>query len=42
MRGITGAAVGPTTIAQLSDIRPDLAFVGANGVSADVRLLDPR
>ncbi|MGW4929887.1 DeoR/GlpR family DNA-binding transcription regulator [Agromyces sp. NPDC004153] len=34
VRGITGAAVGPTTIAQLSDIRPDLAFVGANGVSS--------
>jgi DeoR family fructose operon transcriptional repressor len=34
VRGITGAAVGPTTIAHLGDIRPDLAFVGANGVSA--------
>ena len=41
VRGITGAAVGPTTIAQLSDIRPDLAFVGANGVSADFGLSTP-
>jgi DeoR family fructose operon transcriptional repressor len=41
VRGITGAAVGPTTIAQLSDIRPDLAFVGANGVSAAFGLSTP-
>lgn len=41
VRGITGAAVGPTTIAQLSDIRPDLAFVGANGVSAEFGLSTP-
>ena len=41
VRGITGAAVGPATIAQLSDIRPDLAFVGANGVTADFGLSTP-
>lgn len=41
VRGITGAAVGPTTIAQLGDIRPDLAFVGANGVSAGFGLSTP-
>ncbi len=41
VRGITGAAVGPATIAQLSDIRPDLAFVGTNGVSADFGFSTP-
>jgi DeoR family transcriptional regulator, fructose operon transcriptional repressor len=41
VRGITGAAVGPATIAQLSDIRPDLAFVGANGVSVDFGFSTP-
>lgn len=41
VRGITGAAVGPSTIAQLSDIRPDLAFVGANGVSAEFGFSTP-
>jgi DeoR family fructose operon transcriptional repressor len=41
VRGLTGAAVGPTTITQLGDIRPDLAFVGANGVSADFGFSTP-
>ena len=41
VRGITGAAVGPATIAQLDDLRPDLAFVGANGVSGDFGFSTP-
>src|SRR5690606_28572412 len=32
MRGITGAAVGATTLGQLERLRPDIAFIGANGV----------
>lgn len=34
VRGITSAAVGPTTISQLARLRPDIAFIGANGVDA--------
>ncbi|MGR2752951.1 DeoR/GlpR family DNA-binding transcription regulator [Agromyces arachidis] len=41
VRGITSAAVGPAAIAQLAAIRPDIAFLGANGVSADFGLSTP-
>lgn len=41
LRGITSAAVGSTTIAQLSRLRPDIAFIGANGVHAEFGLSTP-
>jgi DeoR family fructose operon transcriptional repressor len=41
VRGVTSAAVGPTAIAQLADIRPDIAFLGTNGVSAEFGLSTP-
>lgn len=41
LRGITGAAVGSATLAQLSGIRPDIAFLGANGVHADFGFSTP-
>ena len=41
LRGITSAAVGATTLTQLSRLRPDIAFVGANGVHADFGLSTP-
>lgn len=41
LRGITGAAVGTSTLAQLSRIRPDIAFIGANGVHAEFGLSTP-
>lgn len=34
LRGVTGAAVGPVTLDQLAGLRPDVAMVGTNGVSA--------
>jgi len=41
VRGITSAAVGSTTVEELGRFRPDIAFVGANGVSADFGLSTP-
>ncbi|MET3767846.1 DeoR family fructose operon transcriptional repressor [Marisediminicola sp. UYEF4] len=41
LRGITSAAVGSTTIAQLARLRPDIAFIGANGVHAEFGLSTP-
>ncbi len=41
VRGITSAAVGPTAVAQLADIRPDIAFIGTNGLSAEFGLSTP-
>lgn len=41
VRGITAAAVGSETVAALERIRPDLAFIGTNGVSADFGLSTP-
>lgn len=41
VRGITSAAVGPAAVAQLSDIRPDIAFLGTNGLSAEFGLSTP-
>jgi len=41
LRGITSAAVGASTLSQLSRIRPDIAFIGANGVHAEFGLSTP-
>lgn len=41
VRGITSAAVGASTIEQLDRLRPDIAFVGTNGVSAAFGLSTP-
>jgi DeoR family transcriptional regulator, fructose operon transcriptional repressor len=41
VRGLTRAGVGPHTIRQLGDLRPDIAFVGTNGVHADFGLSTP-
>ncbi|EAR23795.1 transcriptional regulator, DeoR family protein [marine actinobacterium PHSC20C1] len=41
LRGLTGAAVGATTLDQLSGIRPDISFLGANGVHADFGFSTP-
>jgi DeoR family fructose operon transcriptional repressor len=41
LRGITSAAVGSSTLAQLAHIRPDIAFIGANGVHAQFGLSTP-
>ncbi|GAA3654917.1 DeoR/GlpR family DNA-binding transcription regulator [Microbacterium marinilacus] len=34
VRGVTGAAVGAGTVAAIDALRPDIAFVGVNGLSA--------
>ncbi|WP_261165277.1 DeoR/GlpR family DNA-binding transcription regulator [Microbacterium sp. Marseille-Q6965] len=34
VRGLTGAAVGAATVAAIDALRPDVALIGANGVSA--------
>ncbi|PPG42107.1 DeoR/GlpR family DNA-binding transcription regulator [Pseudoclavibacter sp. RFBA6] len=41
VRGLTSAAVGPSALAQLAALRPDLAFVGTNGISAEFGLSTP-
>ena len=41
VRGITSAAVGASTIEQLDRLRPDIAFIGTNGVSAAFGLSTP-
>lgn len=41
LRGITSAAVGTSTLAQLARLRPDIAFIGANGVHAEFGLSTP-
>ena len=41
VRGLTRAVVGPSTIAQLDALRPDIAFVGANGVHAEFGFSTP-
>jgi len=41
VRGLTSAIVGSSTIEQLSALRPDIAFIGANGVNADFGLSTP-
>ncbi|WP_345803395.1 DeoR/GlpR family DNA-binding transcription regulator [Microbacterium sp. AZCO] len=41
VRGLTAAAVGTSTLTALASLRPDLAFIGANGISADFGLSTP-
>jgi DeoR family transcriptional regulator, fructose operon transcriptional repressor len=41
VRGLTAAAVGADTVRAIEAIRPDVAFVGTNGVSADFGLSTP-
>ncbi|AWB87421.1 DeoR/GlpR family DNA-binding transcription regulator [Mycetocola zhujimingii] len=41
VRGVTSAAVGGSTLEQLAHLRPDIAFLGANGLSADFGLSTP-
>ena len=41
VRGITGAAVGADTVRAVEGLRPDVAFVGTNGVSAGFGLSTP-
>ena len=41
LRGITGALVGAGTVAQLAALRPDISFIGTNGLSAGFGLSTP-
>jgi DeoR family fructose operon transcriptional repressor len=41
VRGLTSAAVGTATVEQVAALRPDIAFVGANGLSAGFGLSTP-
>lgn len=41
VRGLTAAAVGTATLQALASLRPDLAFVGVNGISTDFGLSTP-
>lgn len=41
IRGLTGAAVGATTVESIDALRPDIAFIGTNGLSADFGLSTP-
>ena len=41
VRALTSAAVGSSTVAQLSRLRADVAFVGANGIAAPFGLSTP-
>ena len=41
VRGVTGAAVGAGTVSAIEGMRPDIAFVGVNGVSAGFGLSTP-
>jgi len=41
VRGVTSAAVGTSTVEQLGGLRPDIAFVGTNGISAGFGLSTP-
>ncbi|MCU1443313.1 MAG: D-beta-D-heptose 1-phosphate adenosyltransferase [Cryobacterium sp.] len=41
VRGLTGAVVGPGTIEQLEFLRPDIAFIGTNGVDAEFGFSTP-
>lgn len=34
VRAVTGAAVGAATVSSIENLRPDVAFIGANGLSA--------
>lgn len=41
VRGLTSAAVGSATVEQIAALRPDVAFIGANGISAGFGLSTP-
>ncbi|MCI1017470.1 DeoR/GlpR transcriptional regulator [Microbacterium sp. C5A9] len=41
IRGVTAAAVGAETVATIGRLRPDIAFIGANGISAGFGLSTP-
>jgi DeoR family fructose operon transcriptional repressor len=41
VRGVTAAAVGAATVRAIDGIRPDIAFVGTNGISAGFGLSTP-
>ena len=41
VRGITAAAVGASTVRAIEALRPDIAFIGTNGVSAGFGLSTP-
>jgi DeoR family fructose operon transcriptional repressor len=41
VRGVTGAAVGAATTAVIAGLRPDIAFLGTNGLSATFGLSTP-
>lgn len=41
IRGVTAAAVGAMTVRTIRNLRPDIAFIGANGVSARFGLSTP-
>jgi DeoR family fructose operon transcriptional repressor len=41
VRGVTAAAVGADTVRAIEAIRPDVAFVGTNGVSSEFGLSTP-
>ncbi|ROQ39584.1 DeoR family transcriptional regulator [Frondihabitans sp. PhB188] len=41
VRGLTSAAVGSTTVDQIAGLRPDIAFIGVNGLSAGFGLSTP-
>jgi DeoR family fructose operon transcriptional repressor len=41
VRGVTSAAVGTATVEQIGALRPDIAFIGTNGISADFGLSTP-
>lgn len=41
VRGVTAAAVGADTVRAIEGLRPDVAFVGTNGVSAEFGLSTP-
>lgn len=41
VRGLTSAAVGTSTVEQIGALRPDIVFVGTNGISAGFGLSTP-
>lgn len=41
VRGLTAAAVGADTVRAIEGLRPDVAFVGTNGITADFGLSTP-
>lgn len=41
VRGLTAAAVGADTVAAIARLRPDVAFLGSNGIAADAGLTTP-